>query len=145
MENKGNFFRFILIIFLLAAPAVSIRLYSNYYNASHLQPLALTRESLGVGKRGRQGEGLARIDVQIRWGRDWTGSMTRSRLRDVISASLKHQTEYYYIDFHERSGAQVDITFIVGSNTYGPFPSNRFVSGLKSALVAQKMTNGPEG
>jgi hypothetical protein len=62
----------------------------------------------------------------------------------VIANTLKHQTEFYRFEFHDMPGGRIDVTFVVGPNSYGPFPPSRMVAGVNSALVALRMTNGPE-
>ncbi len=144
MGGKGNLIRVLVAILLLALPAVTLSILSNYYDAPYLQPLDLTAEGLAAAGSGTSGTGLARIDVQVGWGRDWTGSLTQTRLREVITTTLEAQTKLYSFDFEDIPGEQIDVTFVVGRNVYGPFEPGQMVTGINSALIALKMTNGPE-
>jgi hypothetical protein len=145
MNSKGYHVRIIVAILILATPAVGIRIFSNYYDAQYLQPLGLTKENLAAAEEGKNGRGFARIDVHVGWGRDWTGAMTQTRLRQVLATTLEQQTDFYHFEFDDMPGGQIDVTFVVGPNTYGPFAPGRMITGLKSALIALRMTNGPEG
>ncbi len=144
MSGKGNLIRVTMAILILALPAVTLSVLSNYYDAPYLQPLDLTEEGFATANAGTAGTGLARIDVQVDWGRDWPGTLTQTQLRDVIATTLQAQTKHYSFDFVDVPGARIEVTFIVGRNIYGPFPPGQMVSGINSALIALKMTNGPE-
>ena len=71
--------------------------------------------------------------------------MTQASLRDAIAATLKPQTELYHFEFDSQQGEQIGVTFIVGPNRYGPFAPAQMTAGIKSALIALRMTNRPEG
>ncbi len=144
MDKKGGIIRAVLIILVLATPAVSISIFSSYYDVPYLKPLGLTKENLAAAEMGRNGRDFARIDVQVGWGRDWAGTMTQARLRQVLAATLEQQTDFYHFEFEDKPGRQIDVTFIVGPNSYGPFAPGGMVAGIKSALIALRMTNGPE-
>ncbi len=145
MDSNRNLIRVIIATLFLSTPAVAIHILSNYYDAPHLQPLALTKESVAAAENGNEGNGFARIDVRVDWGNDWAGMMTQTRLREVIAKTLEPQTEFYHFEFDNLPGEQIDVTFVVGPNSYGPFPPSRMIAGIKSALIALRMTNGPEG
>lgn len=145
MNNNGNLIRVILAILLLATPAVSLRILSIYINAPYLQPLALTQEGLAAAGEGEDGGGFTRIDVHVGWGRDWNGGMTQDQLRNVIAVTLNPQTEFYHFEFDDQPGEKIDVTFVVGPNRYGPYPPGRMITGIRSALAALRLTNGPEG
>ena len=144
MNQNRSLTRALLVVVLFAAPALTIRAISEYYGDQNLLPLAQTRETRAETYEGSDSKGFARIDVRVEWPRGWTGSMTQQSLKDVISNTLKHQTEYYRIEFIEQMGEQIEVTFDVGPNSYGPFPPGRMLDGIETALVALRMTNGPE-
>ncbi len=144
MDQNRSLTRALLVVVLLAAPALTIRAISEYNDDQNLLPLAQTREARVGTYEGRESKGFARIDVRVDWPRGWTGAITQKSLKDVISNTLKHQTEYYRIEFVERVGEQIEVTFDVGPNRYGPFPPGRMLDGIETALVALRMTNGPE-
>ena len=144
MSETNNLIRVIAVIFLLAAPALSIRFVSEYFDAPHLQPLDLTRESIAAVDQGPEGLEFARIDVHVGWGREWDGALTPAQLQEAIAKSLEAQTKYYHIKVQEVPGREIGVTFDVGYNSYGPFAPGQIAGGIKSALLALRMTNGPE-
>ena len=144
MDSNRNLIRIILAILFLAAPALTIRFISSYYNAPHLQPLGITKENLAAVEGGKQGDGMASIDVRIGWGRDFKGKLTQEKLRQLIEETLDHQTEYYHFMFDDMPGEEIEVTFVVGGNRYGPYPPSRMIDGMTPALIALRMNNGVE-
>ena len=142
MENHGNIIKVFAAILILAAPAMTIVVLSSYFDAPYLKPLALTKEDLAEIERGKESELAAIIDVSVEWGREWSGEMTQTELLNLVSNALETHTEYYSFDFNDAPGGSISVSFTVGYNTYGPFPPNRLIPGIKSALIAMKMTNG---
>ncbi len=144
MRDNGNLIRVILAITIVSAPALAARVLSEYYDVQYMQPLAVTKESVAAFEEATEGDGFTVIDVHVAWGEDRQGSLTKEDLRERISATLIHQTEFFRFDFNDLPGQDIEVTFNVGPNSYGPFPPNQMAQGIKSALVALKMTNGPE-
>lgn len=140
MDSVGFPTRVIAVILLLAAPAGILHALSYFYNNPYLQPYDLDWK--GFASSGEE-LGFARIDVHVNWGRDWTGATTKEELYDVIAGKLKIRTEFYRVEFIDLPGTQVDVTFIVGSNRYGPFAPNQMAAGIAPAVMALKMTAGP--
>ena len=141
MRNPRTFFKVMLAVALLAAPAVSLHVLTNYYDAPHLQPLALTSETAAVLDEAHGGGPFARIDVNVDWGTEWNETLTPEALRQKLVNTLKHQTNHYQFNFNDIPGDRVDVTFVVGPNSYGPFPPGGMISGITSALVALRTTN----
>lgn len=136
--------RVIAIVSLLAAPAMTVRFLSSFYDLPHLLPLGLTEQNVAAARRNGYGDTSARINVTVDWGRDWSGAITQERLREVIAQTLSAQTKMYHIQFEDARGDRIDVTFAVGPNKYGPFSLGQMASGVQSALIALRMTNGPE-
>ncbi|MCF3593786.1 hypothetical protein LZG00_07210 [Rhodobacteraceae bacterium LMO-12] len=145
MGDKGNLLRVILIIVFLAAPAVTVRILSNYSDAPYLQPLALTKKGISALETTQEGNGNARIDVHVNWGRETTGTLTQEQLHRLLTTTLSQQTEAYHLVFHDIPGKEIGVVFVVGSNRYGPYPPNIMLGGLNSALMALRMTHRPRG
>ena len=145
MNSTGNLIRVILIVFFLASPAVGIKILSMYSSDPYLQPLALTKQGVDAAEKDNGAGGHARIAIHVNWGRQVTGSLTREQLQHTLAATLRQQTELLYIEFHEAPGSKVDVTFVVGPNSYGPLPPARMIDGLNSALIALRMTNRLKG
>lgn len=144
-RDDGGWLRPILILLFLAAPAVGVRIASHFSDDPYLQPLALTSEGLAaIGERG-SAYGQAMIEVEVDWGRDWEGRMTRAALREQIARSLSRRTDNYRFRFRDAPGTGIAVSFVVGSNRYGPFGPGTMSSGVYSALVALDMANRPEG
>lgn len=142
MDDDGFPIRIVAIILFLAAPAGIIYILSHFYDNPYLQPLDLNwKEVAATGEE----LGFARIDVHINWGQDWSGTTTRAELHDMIAATLEAKTEFYRFEFHDQPGENIDVTFVVGSNSYGPFPPRQMIEGIKPAILALKMVNKPEG
>lgn len=139
--DYGNWLRPILIIVFLAALAVSIRIASHYSDDPYLQPLALTAEGLAAAGEGEEADGFAVIDVEVLWGRDWDGQITRTGLRRIIGQSLKRQTDYLRFSIREMPGNRVTVSFVVGPNRYGPYAPGAMSDGLHAALTAQRMAH----
>ena len=135
----------LLIVFLLAAPALLQKLASLYFDDPYLQPLALTQEALAAQEE-RSGES-AFIAVRVGWGRDYAGPLTQGRLRAELSGIMVHQTDRYFVDFDEVAGSGIGVGFRVGANAYGPYPPAQMARGLEAALIALRMARaaGPEG
>ena len=144
MLYQSNLLRVITVVMCLAAPAVTIHIASDIYNAPYLKPLALTEESVAAAGARSEGETHVTIDVLVDWGSDWAGSATQESFREILAKTLEPQTKLYHIEFEEIPGELIYVTFVVGHNSYGPFPPSQMVSGIQSALVALRMTNGPE-
>ena len=144
MLYQSNLIRVITVVLCLAAPAVTIHILSDIYNAPYLKPLALTEESVAAAGARSEGETHVTINVLVGWGSDWEGSTTQESFRQILAKTLEPQTKLYYIEFEEMPGQNIDVTFFVGHNSYGPFPPDQMVSGIQSALIALRMTNGPE-
>ena len=142
--GKRNLIRLSVVALIPALPVATVNIYSNVYEDPYLLPLEPTKVNRTADRKGRMEEGLATIEINVDWGSEWTGSMTQARLRELIASALGHQTEFYHFNFEDQPGEQVDITFVVGPNRYGPFPPGQMISGIKSALIALRMTNGPE-
>lgn len=143
-ESSRNLMRAVTPVLVLAAPALALRFFSEYFDAPHLQPLGLTRENVAAVEGGYDGAEFARVDVSVRWGQEWGGALTPSRLRELLAGALETQTNYYFITVEEVPGREIGVTFHVGPNSYGPFPPGQMTTGITSALMALKMTNGPE-
>ena len=145
MDSPASLIRPILIVLCLAAPAISLRIASNYSDNPYLQPLDLTEEGLAAVGEGGERYGFTRIDVHVSWGRGWSGRTTQNQLRNQLVATLDQQTELYFVEIQDAPGDAIGITFTVGPNRYGPFPPSRMIDGLNSALIALRMTNRPNG
>ena len=145
MRREKHLFRVLLVIFILASPALAARILSEFFDVQYLQPLAITKESVEAYEEATEGDGFVIVDVSVAWGRDWTGTLTQAQLRETISKTLAHQTELYRFSFEDVEGEDIGVTFTVGPNSYGPFPPGQTARGIKSALLALKMTNEPEG
>ncbi|MDU8929436.1 hypothetical protein RXV86_18770 [Alisedimentitalea sp. MJ-SS2] len=143
MGGTNSILRPILIVVLLALPAVILKIASNYYDYPYLQPLDLTVEGLAKVGEGPEA-GKSRIDVDINWGRDFDGRMTRAGLQSVIANSLESQTSYYRFNFRDAPGGQVEVRFRVKGNSYGPYAPGGMVRGIDAALMVLQMTNGPD-
>lgn len=138
MDLFKGWLRPIIVIFLLAAPAVTQRIASHYLDKPELLPLGLTLEDLAAS-----GEDLGAgpwIKIAVDWGEDYGGQMTRDHLRKTITVPLDHQTDRFFFVFSDVPGDAVGISFIVGPNTYGPYPPGGVARGLNTALAALHMT-----
>lgn len=142
--GNSNLIRLFVFALIPALPVAIVWTYSGYYQDPYLLPLESTKASSTAVRERKVEENLATIEVNVDWGSDWTGSMTQAKLRELVASALGHQTEFYRFNFEDQPGEQVDITFVVGPNSYGPFPPGQMISGIKSALIALRMTNGPE-
>lgn len=143
MDDKDNLIRVILIIVLLAAPAIGVRILSNYSDDPYLQPLALTKKRVAEQERKQRVDGPARIDVLVNWGRETTGTLTQDHLEKLLTDTLAQQTQHYNLIIHDRPGKEIDVMFVVGPNRYGPYPPGLMISGLNSALIALRMSSRP--
>ncbi|UYV38517.1 hypothetical protein N4R57_05460 [Rhodobacteraceae bacterium D3-12] len=141
MNDKYAFIRPALVILFLAAPAVSLKVVSTYSNDPYLQPLHITKESLAAAAMGDDFDGLAAIRVDVDWGQGFDGAMTRDRLRQMLSATLDAQTDYFMFKFRDVPGNRIGVSFTVGANHYGPYPPGGLTDGLYLALTALRMTN----
>ena len=139
MDRIRSLVRPLMIVLLLAAPAVVQRIASEFIDVPYLQPLALT-----VDDFASTGEVLGEgpwIRVDIDWGSDYEGHLTRAHLRQAIAASLSHQTKRFVLVYHDGPGLAIGISFTVGPNRYGPFSPGAMVSGIDLALAAFGMAN----
>lgn len=139
VNNAGIYKRTALIVFLLAAPAGVIHAVSYFTNIPNLLPFDLKWEDIAINYDEPDYVG---IDVRVDWGREWAGKTTEAEIREMIAGVLAVRTEFYRIEFHDLPGEQVDVTFVVGLNSYGPFPPNQMQAGIKSAVIALKMVKG---
>ncbi|MFD1160338.1 hypothetical protein [Roseovarius aestuarii] len=144
MDRYKNYIRTLSVIAILALPALTIRLLSAQNEDLYLLPLAPTNEARLTDHEGKERKGFARIDVRVDWPQEGSETVTQAKLESQISKVLKHQTEFYKIEFTEQPGTRIDVTFTVGQNIYGPFPPEGMIEGIRVALVALRMTNGPE-
>lgn len=142
MTRPADWIRPAVILFVLAAPAVGVRIASHFSDDPYLQPLALTSERIASAGERREGEGLAAVEVRVDWGRDWAGAMTQADLRGTIARSLASQTDLFWFRFRETEGKRVGVSFRVGPNIFGPYPPGGMRDGIHSALVALGATNG---
>lgn len=122
---------------------MSISIASSYYKAPNLKPLAPSREAPITVKEVLGGGGFGRIDVQVVWGNDGIGPMSRAQLSELITKTLSHQTELFHLEYDSVPGELTEVTFVVGRNSYGPFLPSQMAAGIKSALIALRMTNEP--
>lgn len=141
-ENGAGLLRAFIVLFLLAAPAVSLRIASHFSDNPYLQPLALTAEGLAAAEGGNYLGEAPRIDVTVDWGERWHGRMSRAELRAAIAAALESQTRYYRIVFRDVPGRGIGIRFDVGGNSYGPYAPGGMVAGIDTALIALRLTAG---
>lgn len=143
MGEPSSIYRPILMISLLALPAVSIKIMSYYSGNPYLQPLNLTVEGMAsVGEDG-QATGMVPVMVRVDWGRDLQSQVTQEALRRVIAKSLSSHTDLFRFDFRDVPGARVGVIFEVGPNSFGPYPPSAMSDGIKLALAALQLTNGP--
>lgn len=144
MKPDFSWLRPLIIILILAVPAVSLKVLSRFFDNPWLQPLDLTKEGLtGSGdyvEPSDSDSGRGRIDVRIDWGRDRSRGPSRAQLKRSIAATLDARTDYYAFELVEVPGDGVAISFIVGPNSYGPFPPGGIDDGLSLALAALQMT-----
>lgn len=145
MNTPYDFIRPALIIFLLAAPALSIKLVSLYSDDPYLQPLHITKEGLAAIAERNEQDGLASIRVDVSWGRDFDGPMTQEQLKRRLNATLDAQTDRFFFNFNTVAGDQIGVSFIVGANRYGPYPPNGMVNGIELALIALRMNTRAGG
>ena len=145
MENNGNLFRVILIISLLALPAIGLRILSHYSSDPYLQPLALSEVNVAAVGNGRGGGNVTKIVVHVDWGGASNEHLTKEGLRDLLTKTLTKQTEQFHIIFYDTPGSKIVVTFKVGPNSYGPFPPTKISNGLHSALIALRMTHRIKG
>lgn len=115
---------------------------SYYYKAPHLKPLAPSKKAPTTVEDVLNG-GFSWIDVQVGWGIDWNGQMSQTQFSEIITKTLSHQTELYHLEYNSVPGDSIEVTFVVGENSYGPFLPSQMVTGIKSALIALRMTNEP--
>ena len=143
MDSVASVIRPLLVILLLAAPALGFRVLSYFSDDPYLQPLDLTVEGLakvGDGPESRH----TTVEVNVGWGRQYSGAITQDHLKNVIATSLESQTSYYKFRFHDVPGRRINVSFLVGNNRYGPFAPGGMVDGIDAALIALRMTNGPD-
>lgn len=143
MGSLGNLTNVLAAVLLLAAPAMFISIASSYYEAPHLKPLAPSREAPTTVEEMLDGGGIGRIDVQVGWGVDWDGQMSQAQLSEIINTTLNHQTKLFRLEYDSVPGDLIEVTFVVGKNSYGPFLPSQMAAGIKSALIALRMTNEP--
>ncbi|WP_372612066.1 hypothetical protein [Aquicoccus sp.] len=143
MDRETDWIRPVVILFLLAAPAVGLRVASHFADDPDLRPLAITSGRPVAYSQGRAEAGPAMIEVSVNWGEDWAGAMKRAALRDMIARSLASRTDLYLIRFQDVPGARVKLYFRVGPNVFGPYPPEGMRDGLHSALVALSATIVP--
>ncbi|WP_306006774.1 hypothetical protein [Aquicoccus porphyridii] len=141
MERDTDWIRPVVILVLLAAPAIGVHIASHFSDDPHLQPLAISSERGASASGGRVESGLAMVEVDVDWGQDWAGRMSRVELRDAIARSLSSQTDLYRVRFREAPGARIGVSFRVGPNVFGPYPPGGMRDGIHSALVALDTTN----
>lgn len=144
MEREADWIRAVVILLLLAAPAIGVRTASHFLDDPDLQPLAATSGRVAGDGRGLEKAASVVIEVQVHWGEDRAGVMKPAALRDAIARSLASQTDRYRIRIDEVPGARLEVYFRVGPNAYGPYPPGRLRDGVHSALVALKASLGPE-
>jgi hypothetical protein len=135
--TRSDWLRALLIVVLLAAPALLQRLASHFIDDPYLQPLALTVE--GLASSGEPTGDGSYIHVQVDWGRGYGGPATRDGLRRVIEQSLGHRTTRFYLDFRDRPGDRIGVSFVVGANAYGPYAPSGMARGIDAAFMALKM------
>lgn len=139
----GNLARILVAALVLATPAMLISFASYYYKVPHLKPLAPSKEVPTTVEDVLDGHGFSSIDVQIGWGVDWNGPMSQAQFSEIITKTLSHQTELFHLEYNSVPGELIEVTFVVGGNSYGPFLPGQMVAGIKSALMALKITNEP--
>ena len=137
--------RVILIISFLALPAIGVRILSHYSSDPYLQPLALSAASMAGVENERGGNKFSKIVVHVNWGRESNGRLTKEGLREQLTKTLTRQTELFQIKFYDIPGRGIVITFVVGPNSFGPFPPAQISDGLNSALIALRLTNRIKG
>lgn len=139
----GNLARILAAIVVLATPAMFISFVSYYYKAPHLKPLAPSKEAPATVEGVLDGSGFSRIDVHVGWGINRNGPMSQAQFSEIITKTLSHQTELFHLEYKSVPGELIEVTFVVGENRYGPFLPGQMVTGIKSALMALRMSNEP--
>lgn len=140
-EDDTGWIRPLLIVALLAAPALGQRALSYFSDDPYLLPLALTEQ--GLRDAGERVGGGTWIDVEVRWGREFDGILTQDRLAKSLDALLAYQTEHFFVTFTDTPGREIGVFFTVGANNYGPYPPAMLANGVQTSLIAFRMANDP--
>ncbi len=126
-----------LMVLLVALPALGAMALYRYTKNPYLQPLGITQAKVEVVNQQTE---TVSIEVLIRHGVDRRASPSKSDVRKLISDALTTRTSAFFFKFEEMIGSEIDVTYIVGANRYGPLTLGEFAEGMKSALAALEYT-----
>lgn len=131
--KRLNLFPFLLIA-LVALPGFGTLVLYKMTNNPHLQPLGLTQEGLQTYDAPEQ---VLSIEVKIRYGVERQRSPSRQALRQSIARAFSGHTTAFHFNMEDMRGDDIDVTFSVGPNAYGPFSLGAMNEGMLTVLDAQ--------
>ena len=124
------------LIICVALPAGGALALYYFTGNPLLRPLGITQEKLADVDASPEN---ASIMVEVKWGRDHKGRLTQSDVRCHVADAFKTNTDDFFFRFLEVEGETIGISFVVGSNRYGPYPPGRIINGMIPSLVALEM------
>jgi len=97
------------------------------------RPFAITRELLENDAEYTPRDMIA---VQVDWGRDRVTEVTHADLRVLVDGILEKRTTDYFIRIREVEGEEIDISFLVGPSSFGPYTPRTLIYGIAPAIAA---------
>lgn len=123
--------------FVLALPALGLFVAHKITDNPLLQPLGLDKDSIAEYERSATN---ASIFVHVNWGTEHPGTPTQQDLRNLVSSGMVNRTDNYVFRFKDVPGTKAEVTFVVGPNSYGPYPPASMINGIIPALAALELT-----
>ncbi|MDJ0825070.1 MAG: hypothetical protein QNJ16_06150 [Rhodobacter sp.] len=125
------------LVVVAALPAIGAYLYYHYTKDPLLQPLGITRESLAEIEGPTE---FVSIITHVDWGRDVSDTLSRNKLRELVRSAFATRTDDVVFRFNDVPGDEIEITFVVGPNRFGPYRPSQLIDGVIPSTVALQMT-----
>jgi hypothetical protein len=139
-KSRPNFLLLVLVL-ATALPASAALMLYKFTGDPTLRPFGLTKNSLAEGDNA---QAVLEILVQLDWGVDVPATV----LRDDVRQRLGNALDIYDIDFRLKfssvPGPEINVTYVVEHNQFGPYRFHNASQGIPSALAAFRAMKQPQ-
>ncbi|MFV2033625.1 MAG: hypothetical protein ACC631_00690 [Halocynthiibacter sp.] len=136
IERNGTYL--MLVILIVAAPAVLANFFYAITKDPTLRPLAITRDAEAKALGSRTG---LEIIAQINWGSNARANFSQIDLSGRITRAFYAHGESVRVEIQEVAGSDtITVTYIMGRNRFGPNPVANAADGIRAAIIAYRIS-----
>lgn len=123
----------LLLVLATALPASAALMLYKFTGDPTLQPFGLTKNSL---TEGDSAQAMLEIVVRLDWGVDVPASILRNDIRQQLGKALGIYDIDFRLNFKAVPGKEINVTFVVEHNEFGPYRFQNASHGITAALAA---------